>query len=310
MGGGANMTLVELKNCITNKILPTDFMIFIRKDNTFLTKQYINALSQLSTGGTNKILSIYEPLQSSLSLLALNEGLNILTIDTFNERAENYSQFEKTIIVCDQVDKSILKSVEEYIIKFPKLEEWQILDYTKMLCKGLDDNDLAWLIKITEGNLERIINELDKVVIFDKSVQKEIFTSIMFDPQSDLYNIDLFTVVNALVEGNYRVLFEFLSHNDYEKLDPVVLANRALSSLKNIILVSQNPSLSAEDCGISAGQYKFLKYNYCSLNLEAAKTKLKFLVNFDLDLKTSRLNISKRDMLNYLISNLMYKITL
>jgi hypothetical protein len=67
--------------------------------------------------------------------------------------------------------------------------------------------------------------------------------------------------------------------------------------------------LRAEDFGISAGQYNFLKRNYRNLNLTAAKEKLKFLTKFDLDLKTSKLELNKRDILNYLISHLFYKIT-
>ena len=42
------MTLMELKEHITNKRVPTDFMIFVNKDNTFLASQYIKELSKLA----------------------------------------------------------------------------------------------------------------------------------------------------------------------------------------------------------------------------------------------------------------------
>ena len=305
------MTLIELKNFINNSIVPSEFLIFIRKNNNFLVNQYITALGKLAVGGLNKITSIYAPQQSSLAILTAPEGaLNVLTVETFDERAEDYTQFENTIVVCDQIDKSIIKSVADHIVDFPKLEEWQIFDYAKMICPGLDDEDISWIIKVTNSDIERILNELDKVVLFDKADQKAVFNSIRFDPQTDLYEVDLFNIVNALVEGNTRVLYDFLSHNDCESLEPVVLANRALTSIKNIILVTQNLALTATDCGISASQYKFIQRTYRSLNIDAAKEKLKFLVNFDLALKTSKLDVSKRDMLNYLISHLSYKITL
>lgn len=305
------MTLMDLKNFIANGILPSDFMIFVGKDSCFLTNQYIKALAKLSNGGIKKITSIYEPQQSSLAILTTSDGaINVLKVETFDERAEDYSQFENTIVICDQVDKSIAKSVEKYIINFPKLEEWQIFDYAKSICPALEDEDLLWLIKATDNSIDRVLNELDKVALFDKDEQKAIFSSIRFDRQTDLYKIDLFTVVNALVEGNMQVLFDLLSHNKYEELEPVMLANRALTSLKNILLVSQNPLLSAEECGVSVSQYKFIKYKYRSLNVNAVKYKIKFLTNFDLALKTSKLDMSKHDMLNYLISHLTYKITL
>jgi DNA polymerase III delta subunit len=305
------MTLIELKNYITNKIAPTDFMIFVNKDSSFLASQYLQAISSLFDNGIRKVNSIYEPQQSSLSLLAVPSGtLNVVIVETFDERAEDYSQFENTIVVCEQVDKSIAKSLEDYIIKFPKLEEWQILDYAKTLCPEVDEADLLWLIQASDNNIERVLNELEKVALFSKEDQKAVFASIRFDPQTDLFKTDLFTIVNALVEGDFTVLFDFIRHNGYDALEPVMLANRALTSLKNIILISQNPGITAEDCGVSGGQFRFLKYKYTSLNVEAVRNKIKFLTNFDLDLKTSRLDLPKRDMLNYLISNLGYKITL
>lgn len=303
------MTLIDLKKFITDKIMPSSFMIFVSKDCPFLAYQYVKALGDLSISGINKINSIYEPQQSSLMLLTSTEGvINVLYTDTFDERSEDYSQFENTIVVCEQVSKDIAKNVENYIIKFPKLEEWQICDYAKTLCPNIEEDDLLWLVKVTDNDIERVANELAKVSLFKKDEQKEVFAAIRFDPQTDLYKTDLFTVVNALVEGDFLVLYDFIMHKGYEIHDPVVLVNRALTSLKNIILVSQNINLKAEDCGVSAGQFKFIKYKYKSLNVEAAKQKVKFLTSFDLMLKTSQLDLNKRDMLSYIVSNLYYKI--
>ena len=304
------MTLIELKDSITSGIVPTEFLILVDKDNKFLANQYIKALGDLAPGGINKISSIYEPFQSSLAILTATDGcINVLIVDTFEERAEDYSQFENTIVVCEQIDKSIAKSVEDYTIKLPKFEEWQILDYAKTLCPALEEEELTWLITASNNSIERVVNELAKVSLFNGNEQKEVFSSIRFDPQTDLYKTDIFEIVNALVEGNMTVLFDFLKHDNLEGVDPVVLANRTLTSLKNIVLISKNPALTAEDCGVSAGQYRYIKYNYRNLNIDAARYKIKFLSNFDLALKTSRLDMSKKDMLNYLINNLCYKIT-
>ena len=304
------MTLMDLKNSITNKIVPSDFMIFVSKDNSFLANQYAKALGELAIGGVNKINSIYEPQQSSFMLLTSStEALNILTVDVFDERSEDYSQFENTIVICEQVDKSIAKNVENYVVKFPKLEEWQLCDYAKTLCPSIDDEDITWLVKASGNDIERVNSELEKVALFSKNDQKEIFSAIRFDPQSDLYNADLFAIVNALVLGDLSALFEFIKHNGYNIHEPVMLANRAFSSLKNIILVTQNYNLNYTDLDMSEKQYRFIKNNNRNLNLAAAKKKLKFLANFDLLLKTSQLELDKRDMLNYLIANLSYKIT-
>ena len=305
------MTLMDLKKFITDKIVPSDFMIFVSKDCPFLASQYVKALGDLSISGINKINSIYEPQQSSIMLLTNTEGtLNVLYTDTFDERSEDYSQFENTIVICEQVDKTINKAVEDYTIKLPKFEEWQICDYAKTICPHVEEEELMWLVQAADGSIERVINELDKVKMFDKNDQKQILAAIRFDPQTDLYKVDLFTIVNALVDGDLAVLYEFLKRKNYEVLDPIMLSNRVLTSLKNIILVTQNPGLTAEDCGVSPAQYRALKYKYRSLNVDAVRQKIKFLTNIDLALKSSQLEMSKEAMLNYLVANMSYKITL
>ena len=304
------MTLIDLKNFINNKIVPSDFMIFVNKECPFLANQYVKALGELSIGGINKINSIYEPQQSSIMLLASpTEALNVLYTETFDERSEDYTQFENTIVVCEQVSKDIAKNVEKHVIKFPKLSDWQLCDYAKTICPIIDDEDIKWLVNATDNDVDRVINELDKVALFSKSEQKEVFSAIRFDPQSDLYKADLFDIVNALVLGDQAVLFDFVKHNGWDIHEPVVLANRALSSLKNIILIVRNPQLTAAGIGVSQGQYNFIRNRYRSLSVEAVKHKIKFLTNFDLMLKTSLLELDKRDMLNYLINNLSFKIT-
>ena len=304
------MTLIDLKNFINNKIVPSDFMIFVSKDCPFLANQYVKALGELSVGGINKIKSIYEPQQSSIMLLTTStEALNVLITDTFDERSEDYTQFENTIVVCDQISKDIAKSVEKYTIEFPKLADWQLFDYAKTICPVIDNEDIQWLVKVTDCDIDRVINELAKVSLFSKADQKEVFAAIRFDPQSDLYKADLFDIVNALVLGDSAVLYDFIKHDGYELHEPVVLANRTLSSLKNIILIVKNPQLTAVELGVSPGQFNFIKSRYRSLNVEAVKHKIKFLSNFDLLLKTSQLELDKRDMLSYLISNLNFRIT-
>jgi hypothetical protein len=293
-----------------NGSAPSEFLILVDKDNKFLAKQYVQAIGTLRAGGLTRIKSIYEPSQSSLALLTAREDTtNIVYVDVFDERAEDYGQFENIIVVCEQVEKSIAKAVADYTITLPKFEDWQIYDYIKPMCPLLEEADLMWLIKSVDCDINRVLNELDKVVLFPKNEQKAVFSAVSAEMQKDLYKVDLFAVVNALVDGNMTALFELLKYANLDTVEPVVLANRAFGSLKNILLASQNPGLTAEDCGMTPGQHRFIKYNYRNLNVEAAKAKLKFLADFDFALKTSKLDLTKHDMLAYLINNLAYKIT-
>lgn len=304
------MTLVELKNYITIGAVPTEFLIIVDKESKFLARQYVNAIGASAAGGINKISSIYEPFQSSLALLTAPEDcINILTVDTFDERAEDYSVFEKTIVVCEQIDKTITNATADYTIKLPKLEDWQILDYAKTLCPTVDEHDLMWLIKATDNSIDRVINELDKVKLFDKKDHKQVFSSIRFDPQTDLNKANFLDISNALVSGDMRALFDFVRSSNFYEIDAVGLASNVLASLRNIIIVSQNTTMSAKECGVSDKQLNFIRNHYTSLNMNAIKQKIKFLTNFDLALKSSKLEMSKEVMLNYLIANLSYRIT-
>lgn len=305
------MKLHELKKQIALGILPTDFTIFVNaKDSLFLTNQYMKAITALASGGINRVKSIYEPKQSSLlTLTAVENMLNIVYTDTFAERAEDYSQFENTIVVCDQIEKSIEPAVADFVVQMPKLQEWQILDYVKTFCDGIADEDLLWLIRAADLNIDRVLNELDKVQRFSNNEQKQVFASICTDRNNGFYKADLFKIVNAIVDGDLVTLYNFLFYGGADLLDPVVLVNRAFSNLKAILLVTQNLQASAESLGVSTKQKHALSRQYTSLDLEAAKRKMRFLAEFDLALKTSKLDMTKHEMLSYIISNTAFKIT-
>lgn len=304
------MTLMQLKEFITNKTIPNDFMIFSCKDNHFLAQQYLNEISGQKTGKINKISSIFEPQQNSLFLLTDQEGaLNVLITEVFDERAEDYSQFTDTIVICDKIDKTIENQVANYVIEMPKFQTWQIEDYAKTICPEIEEADLKWLVGAANSDIYRVLNELDKIRIFNKEARKEVFSNVRYDKNSDLYTLDLFAIVNAIVDGDNRALYEFLSHKDFNTLEPIVLSNRVLSSLKNILLVSTNMTATAEELGISQAQLNFIKRKYGGrLQVDLIRRKIAFLTNIDLKLKTSQLELSKEAMLSYIIANTCFRI--
>lgn len=306
------MTLAELKSLVTNKTPPTDFMIFLCKDGRFLADMYVSEIASNYAGKINKISSIKEPKTSAIYLLTDQEdSLNLLYTEVFEERAENYSEFTKTIVVCDKIDKVIAPVVQDYVIEMPKLTDWQIHDYVKLKYPILDDKEITWLIEASGKDIYRIMNELAKLDNFTGKEQLDVFHSLQFDINTDLYQLDLFEIVNALVEGNLMTLsMKFLLRRDYTTIEPIVLVNRALSSLKNIILITQNPQLSAEDLGVSSKHLNTIRSKFRNLNVIAAKQKIKFLTNIDVLLKTSKLELSNEDFMNYLVTNMAYKITL
>lgn len=304
------MQLQELKKIIETGLVPKDFIILIIKDNTFLAKQYMKALIKNAKNNINKLKSIYELQYSTYSLLvAPTSSLNIIYTDIFDERSEDYSQFKNTIIVCNDIDKDLKPVVENYIVSLPKLESWQILDYGKQLCPFIDEHDLQWLIDITNSDIDRVDNELNKISIFNtKQEQLAIFSAIRDDSQTDLFQLDIFKVVNALVDGDLLFLYNTLTNKSLYSLDAVVLANRTFTSLKKILLVTQKYGLDLKTINVTEKQRAFLIRKYNNLNIEAVRQKIKFLTNLDVRLKTSQLDLDKQAFINYLIANLAYKI--
>lgn len=304
------MNLIELKQFINNKTVPSNFMIFLNDNADFLVKQYITEICRLVNQWV-RVPSIYTAQQSSTTLLTTSDDcLHIIYTDSFDERAENYSQFENTIVVCSKIDKDIKEAVNDFIIEFKALTDWQIFDYVKTLCPSIDDADISWLIKISGNNVDRVVSEVDKLKLLSADDQKLLLSQLHFELKEPITDTKMYTIIDALVTGNCLALRDMLLHTNYTDLDAVMLSNRVLSKLKVILLVTQNPTLTASSIGISdkylnriAKEYRF------GLNIEAIKEKIKFLTNFDYVLKTSQLDISSCDKLNYLIANLSYKIT-
>jgi DNA polymerase III delta subunit len=304
------MTLKHLKELILNNTPPSDFLVFVCKDNKFLARQYVTELARALNAEEIKITSIYEPLQSSAFLLTqqANDTLNILTVETFDERAEDYTQFENTIVICDSVEKSLVSALDEYIVEMPKFAAWQLFDFVKTQVNFLEDYEINWLLEGANNDIYRIINELDKVKLFSPEEQRQVFQDIRFEPNSDLFKIDFYTFVNALVVGDCEVLKNYLAHEAASKLDPIGVANQVTNSLKNILLATQNPTATAADLGMSPKQHRALNSIYKTVWVEAVKSKLKFLTRLDVRLKSSELDMSKEDMLTYIVANLAYRI--
>jgi hypothetical protein len=112
------MTLLELKKAIKNKELDDNLIVFISDVNYFLPKQYLEAICQLKCSKENRINSIYEPINSAMSLIFnFDSYINTLYVDIFEEQASDYSIFKNTIVFCHKVNKTIVDRLNNYIVE-------------------------------------------------------------------------------------------------------------------------------------------------------------------------------------------------
>ena len=255
------MTLKDLKNAIMQKTLSNNFLILKNVENplkdsnaAFLSEQYLKEISKARNLEITPINSIYEPLQSTLSLLVPTATLNVLKVDIFEETSLDYSQFLDTIVICNKIDTKILPLLTDFIVEIPKLENWHIEDYVKMLVPNASATNLNWLIKSTDYKIHRILNELDKVKLFNQGEHENIIKALRNDTQSDLYrNFDLEkeldikefsaqSVANAVINKNMSQVGYFLLRRQFFNFDITLFNYWALK-----LLVDKVPLTFAAD---------------------------------------------------------------
>ena len=255
------MTLKDLKIAIMQKTLSDKFLILKNVENptkdsnaSFLSEQYLQEISKARNLEISKINSIYDPLQSTLSILVPEKKLNVLKVDSFDETSLDYSQFVDTVVICNKIDSKIMPLLTDFVVEISKLENWHIEDYVKTLVPNGTTSNLNWLTKASQYKVHRILNELDKVKLFSPGEQENILKALRNETQSDLYrNFDLEkeleikdfsaqAVASAIISKNMSQASYFLLRRQFFDFD-ITLLNYWLLKL----LVDKVPMTFAAD---------------------------------------------------------------
>lgn len=293
------MELYELKTAILENNIPEHLIVFVCNSNHFLANQYIEAICTKLQKEKRLIKSIFEQ-QDALSLVFdYSDTINVLEVETFEEYTEDYSQFENTIVVCDKVDKKLESLLSKYLIKMPTLEAWQIEDYVKQLCPELDNLEVDWLLQATKQDIYQIDSELSKVCLFKGKERKEVFNELRFAKDSYLYNLELFTLSDALIYNNKAVIIDYLKHRQNVTFELLSLVGNMLQKVKNLLFVNYTKKTAVE-LGISSGYYNFLLKN--SLPLPRVQNLIQVLSKIDQQLKSGLLEMPLEYQIDYLIS--------
>lgn len=294
------MTLKDLKNAIMQKTLSDKFLILKNVENptkdsnaSFLSEQYLQEISKARNLEISKINSIYDPLQSTLSILVPEKKLNVLKVDSFEETSLDYSQFVDTIVICNKIDSKIMPLLTDFVVELPKLENWHIEDYAKVLVTNVTPSNLNWLVKASQYKIHRILNELDKVKLFSSSEQENVLKALRNDPQSDLYrNFDLEkeldikdfsaqAVASAIVNKNKSQVSYFLLRRQFFDFD-ITLLNYWLLKL----LVDKVPMTFVAD-------------------QPALIDKIEFVSSISIKIRKGELELSNSTLFDYILLNLL-----
>ena len=311
------MKIEELKQAVVSGTLPTDFLVLVCDSNYFLADQYIDTLCQKTNREKTKIKSIHDVESTTAFLFGGDNVVNVLKTEVFDEKAKDYSQFENVIVVCNKVDKKLEKSLTPFIVKMPKLLDWQIKAYIKVVCPGLTDVEADWLYAATSGNIYRIQLELNKIKLFRPEEQIAIFRDLARDQLNDLYHIDIFSLKNELIKPMVSdEVKTFMMNAQYAtNIGVFGLIAMLLNDFKKALFITQKSGMTNEDLlklGLTSKQIYAVKNSYEKLykgeRLSAyLKKNITFLSSINSRLVEGKLdfNGNEQQLLDYVICNIL-----
>ncbi len=300
------MDIKKLKENILNNSLSDDFLVLVCEDNFFIANQYIAKICQNRHCQEKYVEELINQDNSALSLVFdFSNTLYILKTEVFDLFYNDYSQFKNNIIICNKVDKKIESQLSEYVVKIPKLVDWQIKDFMKVVCKNLEDEEINWLYEVTGGDIYRIENELDKIRLYSGNKQREVLNELKYDENTDLYKISSFSLSEAILKRNKLVISDYLQHINTVDIDPFSLVGLLISNYKKILFINFNSGLTVEQLKMTPKQVNAIKYYYRDISEETVINSLKFLTSLDKQLKLGKLDLDKKELNEFIICSLL-----
>lgn len=298
------MDLMELKKNIESKLVSTDFIIFLCEENNFIAEQYIKAICDINNLTRTNINTLQEQTSALSLVIGDNDELKVLTTDIFEEVVNDYNALTNTVVVCKKLDKKISKIVEPFVIKVPKLVDWQVKSYIKLICPTLTNEEVDWFYKVTDGDIYRIVNEIDKLLLFQANERKEILAELRYAPDSDLYSLTIFEFIEAILANKKVVILDYLRHSN-TTFEFMSLVSIALKKAKDILFVTKNSNKTATDLGLTAKQFGAISRIYASFPEDRLMELIEFLSKVDLKVRTGVLDMSKDNLVAYFITNVI-----
>lgn len=260
------MTLQELKSAIETKTVPDDLIIFKCPQESILTNMYIDAIAKSKNLDINYVESPNELTQSSTSIFGIAEPaqlacLNVVKSEVYVWGCNGLANVHNAIIVVQKFqDKDTEKQLEKFIITIPALEDWQVQDYVYSMISGVDQNKLAWMMKLCGTNYFRLQSEIDKLKLFREDEQKYVFDDLVHDGEfSDLSSFNIFNLTNALSTKNMDEILSVYRELDRVDVNEFGLLTILVKNFRNIIMVQLSNNPTPESTGMSSGQLYAIK---------------------------------------------------
>lgn len=296
------MELKELKEKILNKSNIQFPLVFISSSNDFLLDEYLYGISKNLALKLHYISSIGELNDITSSMFYDDDLLFVYKPEKDAIVKEDDVRNSKIIIIYEKLPKeNKIDSVE-----FCKLENWMIEDYASTLLQGLTKQETDWICKICKYNIERVSLECQKLSIFDKKRQSEIFKEINdSNGYCDLNDLNIFNLTNAIVKKDILTIKNIIKDIDNIDIEGTGLVTIMLKQFLNIINIQMGKNVSAEKLGMNERQFRAIQYNCNKYNNNELINNYKFLNEIDYKLRSGLLEMTNKELVQYILNNIL-----
>ena len=255
-----------------------------------LINLYLNKLDYIKADSFQSIVSKLSSglFKTDSKIYVIRRDKEILKKDF--KKVKSIIKNDTVILVYREIDgrKKFFKDAKLYTVKFDKLESADLVGLVKKEI-DLSDELALYIIRKCGRDVQRIINECDKL----KYIDSEITLTVIDDVVSNNLEYQVFDLMNALL--NKEAYDVFIYYKLLEDEDTLKIINLLYSSIKKAFLVKSYAQLSnneiASKTGLTSGQvYMIKKNNINKLSLVEMLNSLKQL--FEMDYKTKYGQIS------------------
>lgn len=296
------MQIDEVKYIIENKKYSGQLFIFQYSDTKFITQQYIEKLVLDFNFELSYNDEINDKIITGVSLFgSVNDKvLRIYDINEFDYDI-NLSNEKNLIILCKKINEGLKKIYADNIIIVPKLEDWQIKDFVYSIGNGIPESDLDKLIDLCDNNIYRLVQELDKMLIFPGSLKQNLFKEFYKDGVfNDLSDSTIFDFCSSILKKDTSKLTYIYSQLDRMDVNPLGFVSILYQNIKDIIKIQLGVKPTPESTGIAKNKFYAIKYN----NLNKFNTKqliqiFELLTDIDKQVKLGQLDVD--NIIDYVI---------
>lgn len=301
------MELKELKTKIENQSLVITLLVFLCDKENFIANQYLDTICNFKKLNKVYIDVVEDMTNAELFDISKNDSnLYVWNTDELKVKeieALDLTKFHNTIIKCKKIPDSLLGLLGPYIVVFPELLHWQVLDYAKSNLPGLDSADVEWLVNVCKDDINILSNEIYKINIFSRGAQSLMLKELQeSDNYKNLNPLTIFNLSNAIIKNDKVEMLKVLkSINDID-VEPTGLVTILLRNYKNFIDVKLTPNVTAEDLGMNPKQFSAIKWGSSNYNKEQLVSIYEMLTSIDLRLKSGLL--ANESIVDYVIAHI------